>query len=189
MGIVGMEMVVSHQFFVALLGMDEADRLDPSDSLDQSRLLTEAPAQASVHKNFKPPFQVKPPTTIDDLPSGTPKEDAIITISSPVRDSSMILGTYRALPPESQDHSQAQAYKPTFSTLNSATPLRFRPSKEVLALTIVWGLFFNVLAEELMIFWNAVQGVNSIGSTGQLLATLVGLFTLARFFWELCSSL
>lgn len=51
-----------------------------------------------------------------------------------------------------------------------------------LAYKLFWGLAFNVVGVELMLVWNDVAGVHAIaGSSGQVMALLVALFTTVQF--------
>ena len=58
-----------------------------------------------------------------------------------------------------------------------------RPETPILFMSFFWTICFNVLGGELMIYWNRVQGVNSLNSSGQVLSLLGGTFTLAQFIW------
>lgn len=58
-----------------------------------------------------------------------------------------------------------------------------RPPTIVLFYMLFWTIFFDILGGELMIYWNHVQGVNSLDSSGQILSLLGGTFTLAQFVW------
>jgi hypothetical protein len=52
-------------------------------------------------------------------------------------------------------------------------------------LCIIWG----VLTVELTLSWNSVSGVtriNSLGSVGQQLPTMIGAFSLIRSLWLIC---
>lgn len=60
-----------------------------------------------------------------------------------------------------------------------------RPDTAVLFSGLFWAIFFNVLGCELMIYWNNVQGVDSLDSSGQILSLLGGTFTLGQFVWAL----
>ncbi|KAJ6016260.1 hypothetical protein N7540_010851 [Penicillium herquei] len=58
-----------------------------------------------------------------------------------------------------------------------------QPSWKILCLSIV-GLALLVVAVELALFWNEVEGVYSLGSTGQVFPLVVGVAGLSRLLWK-----
>jgi len=60
-----------------------------------------------------------------------------------------------------------------------------RPDTAALLAALFWTICFNALGAELMIYWNHVQGVHSLSSSGQILSLLGGSFALAQFIWVL----
>ncbi|KAM3075706.1 hypothetical protein ACMFMG_007837 [Clarireedia jacksonii] len=74
---------------------------------------------------------------------------------------------------------------PTWQLPAKPSTINSRPEISVLLSVLFWMIFFNVLGGEFMIHWNQVQGVNSLGSSGQILSLLGGTFTLAQFIWTI----
>jgi hypothetical protein len=69
--------------------------------------------------------------------------------------------------------------------LRRVSPKPRRPETWVLAIAFFWLTMFNILGGELMIYWNDVQGINSRGSSGQVITLLAGTFTIAQFIWKI----
>jgi hypothetical protein len=53
----------------------------------------------------------------------------------------------------------------------------------MLAFKLFWSIAFNIAFVEFTLVWNDVAGVHEIvGSSGQVMALLVALFTTVQFF-------